>query len=377
MGPVPVAVIGLALYSANFVASIVAHPAAARFLPEGIINNVLERCLLIGTTAAAGAGIWFIILQVFVVRRFCRYCNIVHVLGIAAAGLAAKGYADNVPMGSMMVASLIAASVLVALQMLLPVRTYSVIPTDVAVSNASTTPDLGAQANVPPADKGNLDEAKPQLIPRRRVALAGGSVRFYTDEWPLCGNVDAKQVVILLYDQTCKTCRQMRRTVLEAVESSDGELAALLISVPQDPRCNPLASPKRSESPDADPCQFARLLFLLHSVAPHFSHEFERWLASFPDPTPPPLDAAVRRAQRLERVPWPPPDEVDAKLRAAVSLFRSAAARQVPTLVLERSAIVGVVPSAEKLLGMISRAQGAGPTLRPTVTAAESGTARR
>jgi uncharacterized membrane protein/protein-disulfide isomerase len=77
----PVAVGGLACYASLLVLSLLTgwrQPTAARWIPT---------LLVMLAVTAAGAGLWFAALQLFVVQKLCVYCMGVHLTGITIAAL--------------------------------------------------------------------------------------------------------------------------------------------------------------------------------------------------------------------------------------------------------------------------------------------------
>lgn len=77
----PVSALGMGCYLAIFVVSLFANGRgyeSSRGLGTGLAMLSL---------AAAGAAIWFVMLQVFEVQKFCVYCLAIHSCGLAIAGL--------------------------------------------------------------------------------------------------------------------------------------------------------------------------------------------------------------------------------------------------------------------------------------------------
>jgi uncharacterized membrane protein len=75
-GPIPVSIAGTVLYLVLGVLTVVI--LFGRFQERR--GQVSELALTLALSAA-GAGVWFVLLQLVVIRRGCLYCNLVHGLG--------------------------------------------------------------------------------------------------------------------------------------------------------------------------------------------------------------------------------------------------------------------------------------------------------
>lgn len=86
---VPVAAVGLLVYTTLAAMSwVIGAPRAPRGLPAILIFLV---------TLAAGAGIWFFVVQYFILGQFCVYCSCVHACGLMLAGILAYHRAAGPP----------------------------------------------------------------------------------------------------------------------------------------------------------------------------------------------------------------------------------------------------------------------------------------
>lgn len=416
LGLVPVALPGAGAYAVVLASAVAVHPAVRAALPDGLAAAAWA-VLLTAAFAAAGAGLWFAFLQAAVIRQFCAYCMMAHGLALAAAGLAAvnardAGVAWAEPLacaGALVVAFAVAQCLirpkLYSVTAVIPVASIEPAGVDSAPSSeGSESADLvgvdidrrgrelarpgGQMRGLPPAatkdagkDAGTHNYLHDDEVGRapdsqaRRVTLAGGNVTLVASDWPTLGPPDAKHLLALLADPTCKACRQMHRTAADAVRLAGGWLAVLYVPVPMDPACNPAAAGRKARA-RTDVCEYARLVLSVHAAAPAAYPALERWLLAQPDP-PPPIDVARRRATELapaEAAAWADAvarpgvtGVVDRKVASAVAAYRAARLTQVPALLLPAAAIGGQLPSPQKLLDLLGRElakpAGAGTTI--------------
>jgi uncharacterized membrane protein len=397
-GPLPVVWLGAAAYAAATIAAVAAHPWVAGRLPEAVRSAAAAGLLTLGLTAA-GTGLWFVLLQTAVIRQFCGFCTATHAAGLLLAGLAIATAPATAPVVGCASAAAALVGLLVVVQCLVRPATYAVTaspptggtstadeagladaPAQAALavpapeSPGLATPEVTAVDAADDADRPSAIAPKPAtgspppLPPPpkagRRVALAGGNVLLSLGDWPLLGRTDAPAVLALLFDHTCKACRQMHRTVAEAVERSGGRVAVLCVPVPQSSRCNPLVPPNTRAADrrgDDSPCQYARLTAALFDADPAAWGAFQGWFDASVAATgqAPPFAAALERVRQLvPAVIWPPGPRAEARVGAAVEVFRAARLKQVPAVLLPRAAVTGLVPSADRLLELVGQETG-------------------
>jgi uncharacterized membrane protein len=87
LGPVPVAALGTGLYL------LLAITALARLImPLGLTAWVL----VVGALFAGGGALWFTLLQLLVIHRFCKLCMFIHGLAVSAGSLTVyHGYGES------------------------------------------------------------------------------------------------------------------------------------------------------------------------------------------------------------------------------------------------------------------------------------------
>jgi uncharacterized membrane protein len=289
------------------------------------------RTALFGLGVLAGGGaVWFIGLQLVVLRRFCRYCILAHVCGLFVSAIViVELISRDVPFVwySAGIAALLLMA-MIAIQIRMPVTTYTLEQPGAA----------GAEMNDEPAVAAN----------GRSVSFHGGKINLNLGDWPLVGSADAPDVLAKLVDYTCEDCRYLHR-LLKQVRRDRSKTAVLSVPVPMDFACNPDAWP--TDPRHANACQYARCALAVWLVSPAHFEEFDEWL--FQGVSAPPIIATKARAAQLVgagefAMAWSAP-EVDAVLRDAMKVYRAAGGGLLPKLLLPRAVLFGRVPTAEEL----------------------------
>lgn len=358
IGSVPVARIGFGLYLLILLLALTETAAARHVAPEWLPSWSRLLFMLCSATAA-WAGVWFLALQAVILRQYCLYCCLAHGVAILMAVLLWHSIPEH---RGILWLGMAPVALMIAGQLLLPARQWEEMPLPQADSAESPMPaeiptPIRTDDPAAPTKSVSAAAATPIVlsVPRREVVLAGGALKLQLSDWPLHGRGDAPAVVLLLHDPTCKTCREMHRVAIMAVEQNP-ELAVIAIPVPQDPACNPGAARSKGEKP-TDACQLTRLILCLQRIDPSVCDTFQRWFLDFPDKTLPPFEAALRKAKKLAPDPmaahWPPLPAVEGRLRTALAIFHAARAKQVPTLVFPRKAVVGLIPTANDLVKIV------------------------
>ncbi len=161
--------------------------------------------------AAAGAAVWFIVVQAFILKAFCPWCMSVHAVGLALGGM------------------VLVAGGKAAAKWLLPVGLASGMGLALAqVYGPSVSPHL---LEAMEGTAGGTTED-------RHVSFDGGKIRFALDDYPRLGSPSAKHVVVELFDYQCLSCRVMSGYAKALVEAYPEQVAILLVPVPMDRKCN-------------------------------------------------------------------------------------------------------------------------------------------
>ena len=148
-----------------------------------------------------GAALWFCYLQAFVLHAFCKYCTLLHLLGVALSVLILTSHSGLDPESRhpfrWFAAGLLAATLFALLQ-------------------AYTRPDALY-------DAGRADASLPS---------------FTEGEIPVLGAQDASDELTLLFDFQCIHCRRLHKVLPELLAKAN-EYRIFLCPVPLSSDCNP------------------------------------------------------------------------------------------------------------------------------------------
>lgn len=340
LGPVPVAALGVGTYLLLTFMALVQS-----FVP----GSLLAWGLAIGAIFAGGGALWFSLLQLVVIRRFCRLCMIIH--GLATSGCVLTFFYLSKEPGSALGIVPITVGVggvliMAFLQTFLSPRAFVFIP----------AADLPA---VTPPDR-SLSMSN-QAFPSRSasatgftsaVELVSGKVKLTATEWPFMGSPTASRMMAVMFDLTCEECRHLYRLLQETTEQHPDPIGFLMLPVPLHPACNPAACGKLSE--DADACEFAKLYLAIWQRAPRDFPEFTRWLMAAKKP--PSFFDARNRAQRIltTNVSLALVDnQVMNRLGTGVDLYRQLRVDRLPQILLEDRMLLGRLDSMRELRAVL------------------------
>jgi uncharacterized membrane protein len=335
----------------------------------------------------AGAAVWFVALQVFVVRAICPYCMLAHASGFAGALLllVALPFRAEIPpteveRGVYLPAgwgkrgagiALVGLAALAAGQWVYTPKSYVVTPqasappatnvpaTPTALSTASNTAKRSAasSSSAPPASV-----TSPAVAPSPAVAapspaprlfpVYGGRIQLDLDQVPSIGSTTNELIMVSLFDYTCHHCRAMHPLLTEAQRLFKDRLAIVSLPMPLDPGCNPTM--QRPNPLHTNACAYALLGLIVWRADRNAHAAFDDWLMTGERP-PPLADAQAKAAElvglsRLEKAaqdPW-----VEAQLRQDVAVYEQAyQLRQgsMPQLLLGSNLAVGTYPRDELL----------------------------
>lgn len=309
---VPVLWIGAGCYAAVFVSSW----GLAR-QSEGMSRVawvVFAGCILL----AAGAGLWFLGLQLVGKSEICPYCIGIHSCGLLIATIfgiflisrrinANRGPATASVVGlrstivptrqslpsqwlpSLSVPFAIAAIVLLALvggQLLYVPPGYAVakanldeqinlhstkpvasnvdsgtVPTtegtDAADENRHSVQKVDPDVASPTEDSSTEKVSTEQNLGSRIAEFLDGKLKIDTYEHPVLGSPDAEFVILEFFDYTCPHCRKTHAMIEEALPKYGDRLAIVMLPVPNDIMCNKYV--RRSSEDHRGACKLANL----------------------------------------------------------------------------------------------------------------------
>ena len=295
------------------------------------LDRLLWPMMLVLGGAILGAAIWFCYLQLFVLHAFCKYCTLLHLLGILLAGWIlfygrslslSKGRPersfDRLRNRSWFAIGLLAAALFAFVQSrTLPAAAY----------------DTG----------------------RTEVALPS----FTDGEIPVLGPSDAPDELTLLFDFQCNHCRRLHQTLPDLLEKAGGQYCIRLCPVPLSSACNPYI-PDSGIDRFAGSCPLTRYALAVWYARPDVYEAYWDYLLGGGDERASiaPADAEARARALLgdgfqEAVQDP---RIDAYLRKAEELFgrtSNAAKSGVPRLIHGQNWLVPETDQADELLELI------------------------
>ncbi len=265
-----------------------------------------------------GAALWFVVLQLFVIRKICPYCMTAHACGSAAALL----LLTKAPIGS-------STKTRKPSELTEPLTVRAVIGLTTLALSALATLIIGQILKAPQTyvTQPIVTAIRTNVVakPVREFEVYNGRFRLKLDDVPLLGRPDAPNVIVSLFDYTCHQCREMHGPILEAYRRFSNALAVVTLPMPLDATCNPVM--KRTPPDHTNACALARIGLTVWRANRARSAEFDDWV--FGPPRPPMPSEAERHARALVGAaafdqaaadPW-----VAAQLSQDIALFETAA----------------------------------------------------
>jgi uncharacterized membrane protein/protein-disulfide isomerase len=340
----PVSAVAIAAYAAALVCALLVCTG----------RSGLQRTAWFTLTALAGAlvsaAVWFVGLQVIVLRAICPWCLAEHAVGLVLAGLVflarRRMYrpspalpADEtgtspatapVPTTRGVALGVIATMILAAVQMLVG----------------------GAGSPVARLPAGRNADTGPG--PDRQVAVLNGRLIVDVHAAPHIGDPDAPHVLVLLFDYCCPHCRATHGFLAEGLRRYPGQYAIVLLPTPLDSDCNPAVIETEPRFEEA--CDLARLALAVWTANREAYEEFDRWL--FEPERPRTLVEARAQAETLIgpaalRAALSDP-AIDARIAADVAAYAESGAQTIPVLLSSRmDSVVGRTETAEELFAIL------------------------
>ena len=283
------------------------------------LDRILWPLMLFLCGCIIGAALWFAYLQAFVLHAFCKYCSLLHLLGVIAAVLVVMAARRNgVRFLAPLVAGLVAAAVF-------------------AVVQSYTRPEAVY-------DAGRTDASLPA---------------FSDEEIPVLGAPDAPEELTLLFDFQCVHCRRLHKVLPDLLEKAGGAYRIQLCPVPLSSACNPYI-PNSGIDRFAGSCPLTRYALAVWYARPDAYAEYWDYLLGEGDAKAvvAPAEAETRARALLgagfdAAVADP---RIDAYLRKAEELFgRTSNAEKsgVPRLIHGQNWLVPETDDADALFALI------------------------
>lgn len=296
--------------------------------------NVARLIAGIMAVSIIGAGVWFTVLQLVIIKKICIWCMSAHVLGLLGSVLVLL----NIPKPQRLLAIVGIMPVLAMLSMQLGVK-------DVTHTVEQITP-----TTTPAQIK----------IGVKQVLMMGNRVAIDPSKHPLLGSPDAKEFLMYLFDYTCPHCRALHVNLQQAIKRYGNQLAIVALPMPLNSDCNPLV--KQNEERHKDACALAIMSLAVFNTQPDQFPAFDQWLI---DAQP---DAATARAKAIaimgsEEVldkaiadPW-----VSAELNRDIKLYQLSGEGVIPKLIGKNTLIAGRPGDVQDLYDLLEDELGIKP----------------
>ncbi len=295
------------------------------------LDRLLWPMMLVLGGAILGAAIWFCYLQLFVLHAFCKYCTLLHLLGILLAGwILFSGRSLSLSKGR-------------------PERSFDRLRNRswFAIGLLAAALFAFVQSRTLPADAYDTG--------RTEVALPA----FTDGEIPVLGPSDAPDELTLLFDFQCVHCRRLHKVLPELLAKAGEQYRIRLCPVPLSSACNPYI-PASGIDRFAGSCQLTRFALAVWYARPDVYEAYWDYLLGGGNERASidPADAEARARALLgdgfqEAVQDP---RIDAYLRKTEELFgrtSNAAKSGVPRLIHGQNWLVPETDQADELLELI------------------------
>jgi uncharacterized membrane protein len=327
------------------------------------------RVLTAIATVVVLMALWFVGLQVFALRAFCKFCMTAHIAGgIAAIILFHKNpLAGKLTFAPIAVAAA-ASVVMVAAQVAsTPSGPIQVSSTNSAAMRAAATTKRVKPTNLTASASTNANAAEASAAPT--FTILQGQVTLDLTKVPVSGPLNAQNKFVKLFDYTCHHCRHLHQLLEPVKNRYSNELAIISLPMPLDANCNPIM--KTTPVAHQNACEYAKLALAVFLAEPEKFEQYSNWLF-FPE-RPPELSAAREHAarlvgqQKLDAALNDPRIVQQIKQDADIFTMTSRLARKstLPQLIFARGASVGGIDDERQLNKILFDAIGLGGTNSP------------
>jgi uncharacterized membrane protein/protein-disulfide isomerase len=323
IGPIPVSAAALPVFLLMaFLAT-----GTASYLPRR--RDLSWRALPALAIIAAGAAVWFLSLQAFIIHHFCTYCTITHALALSASLLIFRQWfklTAHEPRSTSLppiIAAILLLLAMISTQLLFEPKLYTV------TQGADPTP-----------------QSSPQTIPNPstpRLSLNDGRISIDPSAWPIFGTRRAQFLIVMMFDYTCDHCRREYPLLQQARQRYGTQIAIIAIPVPLEPACNPAVPRAFPEHINA--CTYIRYALAVWKADPASFEQFHNRLME--GDRPPPLEQAREYAEELVTpssfAAALADPSVEKHIQDSVQLYRDAGAGPIPKLILPKAMISGEI----------------------------------
>ncbi|MCX7871943.1 MAG: hypothetical protein N2487_01505 [Verrucomicrobiae bacterium] len=284
------------------------------------------RAIISISTLVVGAGLWFIILQVFVINAICPFCMAAHACGMTASGVllfnvplmdTPKGssrekivYVSPRRMKKRVVGALALLGIFIGAQIINNPTTHVIKPIiPQSVTNkmeeikSETTQENGkvltnivlTSGNVQPISNPNASPSNTvQAVPPNivsvqgsnssktgnnrvhRINISGAGFEFNLDEVPYIGSVEAPTKILSLFDYTYHYCREMHAHLMTIANVYSNKVGIISLPMPLDATCNPLMP--RTPKAHINACEYAKIGLAIWRANRSLHPKFEKYV---------------------------------------------------------------------------------------------------
>jgi hypothetical protein len=326
----------------------------------------LSGVVTILASAVMSSVIYFVLLQVVVIRAVCPWCMLDHALGMAASfaalmvarRLARRSQAiqksspsiqdpfeddaeDSAPTPGprASAAGSVAAGVALTMGFVIVQHLAARAPQVARVESSMEAPDGAA---------GSL-----------KLVLKDGSVTLPAASLPRIGPESAARRLVLLFDYCCPHCREAHNVIRRLHPAAGGQWQVIFVPAPLNSECNP--GVEETEERFQDACELARISLAVWKLKPGDWPMFDGWLFE-PESPRTAADARTHASAlygELELAEALAELKIDSAVQAGVAAYRASGGRVLPVILSPGSAgIAGRTDSEEELRQILSREFG-------------------
>ena len=385
---VPVSVPALLVYLALLGATVLLQKRTAPDDERGSWAAIIALAVIV-----AGAALWFVGLQVFVIKAYCKFCMTAHACGLVAAILCLKHIPmatdpdtrmwstgsgkRGVPGSGVFLLSLIgiAGVVVLAGGQLLVQKKLNVVKDlrpgvgqgakgTVATSSPKGTNYLALAAAVA-AQAPQPMSPNIRLVSPRLLSVYSNAFLLKLDEVPMIGSPDASNVIVCLFDYMCPHCRDLHPVLVETQRQFGSRLGIVCLPMPLSTNCNPFLPPRTHSG--SNTCEYALLSLAVWRAKPAAFRQFDDWM--FVPDRPVPLEQAREYAAQLVGAnklqtaladPWVP-QQLAMNCRLHYTDWTVAGSPAMPHLILGDAVSSGPLNSVEHLMILLNHYLGLTP----------------
>ena len=359
---IPVSGPALILYVTMLAAACCLHPRCS----PGQRRAAWGVLVLLSAAAVTGA-IWFIILQVFVIRAVCPWCMADHVLGLSLAGIVfwqtplmrkgsqldfASHRTDEIRGTAVPLLPMEAARARLGM--------YCLILGGSLFAGGVIGAQLLLEYHPPPMQRlpaGKNSDTGPG--PDRLISVLDGRLQIAPREEPMLGSPDAPKLLVMLFDYCCPHCRAAHNYLIPGLSRYQDQIGVVLLPMPLDSKCNPTVDETEPRFEHA--CELARLALAVWKAKPDAFKAFDAWLFESESPRDP--AQARSRAEELVspsalaealKSPW-----IDAQIARHVEAYRQIGTERIPVMMSPGfPSLVGRPESEEQLFEVLEKELG-------------------